>query len=234
MQGAVHPGKRPCSGALDPSPPTPPDSPPPPGHPRTPGPHTANSHSTSTNTGSRGGGRGWPGWQHQGPTSRAAGPPPPARRAGDRGCLVSQPGSRPSHLPRASQPQPSRTPRSSRCPHSLPCPLPQGAEAGGGGGTPVSQPHVGWAWVGGGGRLGSVVPAPGPSPQPGGLGREAEVLTENLRLQPLPGPWEGSRKSLCLLCGPAGPAPPPPTSGPLCPGSFPPESYTRVGGVQGQ
>lgn len=52
----------------------------------------------------------------------------------------------------------------------------------------ASQPHAGWAWVGGGGCPGSVVPALRPSPQPGGLGRGAKVLTKNLKPQPLPVP----------------------------------------------
>lgn len=39
----------------------------------------------------------------------------------------------------------------------------------------ASQSHVGWAWVGGGGRPGSVVLAPGPSPQPGSHRPKGEV-----------------------------------------------------------
>lgn len=62
-------------------------------------------------------------------------------------------------------------------------PHPPRGSGQGGGSPPASQPQVEWAWMGGGGCQGSVVPIPGHlflSPQPGGLRREAGVLTENL------------------------------------------------------
>lgn len=44
--------------------------------------------------------------------------------------------------------------------------------------VPASQPHVGWAWVEDTGCPGSETPAPRPSPQPGGLGRGVQVLSQ--------------------------------------------------------
>lgn len=117
-------------------------------------------------------------------------------------CVLWENGDRLSHRARAAGAPTARWWPCSQGqdPSSLPgvqgpplSPRSPGAEAGVWGGAPVSQPHAWWAWVGAG-PLGSVVPAPEPSPQPGGLRRKAEVFREPETPAPTC-PWEGSRQS---------------------------------------
>lgn len=131
------------------------------------------SYNSNTSKGSRGCGWRQLAGPHHDWTSRGADLPPLALCAAGRWGPSQQPcqscGPTPcplvAILPRAGPFQPPR------------CSRPPGTEAGVWGAAPVSQPHAWWAWVGAG-HPGSVVPAPGPSPQPGVLRREAEVLRQ--------------------------------------------------------
>ena len=136
----------------------------PPCPPPPPSPRTRNSRNSNTSTSSRGCGWGQPGGPRHDWTSRGAGLPPLALCAGEMGAS-SAPGQNPgphTHLfPDSPRWSPSRPPGCSRV-SPLPDPTKGGRDRGVGG-APASQSHAGWAWVGGGGRPGSVVLAPGPS-----------------------------------------------------------------------
>lgn len=170
-------------------------------------PRTGNSRNSSTSTSSRGCGWGQPGGLRHGWTSRGAGLPPAARRAGDTEAS-SAPGRAAAHTPSPRLPwvgNPRLPPPSS----PPPAPFPQGGQRQGRRWCTCFSVSCG-AGMGGGRWPGSVVLAPGPSPQPGGLGREwrFSLRTGGRSLYSCPG---RGPESLSLLPRPRGPAALPPT-----------------------